>query len=107
MLLASFIQGNHQLLASALDDHLHQPFRAPLCPLLPAIQELAGKFGILGAVLSGAGPSVLVFLHPKAAAISSKAEVSSHLRKRGLAAELILTSIAERGARDSVSFRRK
>jgi len=39
----------------------HQPYRARLCPLLPCLQELSGSPGILGAVLSGAGPSVVVF----------------------------------------------
>ena len=94
LLQAAFVQGRPDLLASALEDRIHQPYRAPLCPLLPALQKLAGTDGILGAVLSGAGPSVLVFLHPKANVRSAKVRVSDRLRKLGLNAELISTAIA-------------
>jgi|SRR5277367_92130 len=93
LLLAAFAQGRHELLASALVDRIHQPYRAPLCPLLPALQQLAGSHGILGAALSGAGPSVLLFLSPKASIAKAKAKVADHLRARGLIAELITTSI--------------
>ena len=66
LLLAAFVQGRRDLLASALEDRMHQPYRAALCPLLPALQKLAADTpGILGAVLSGAGPSVLIFLDEK------------------------------------------
>src|SRR5580692_6446465 len=64
LLLAAFLQGRKDWLPSALDDRIHQPYRASLCPLLPALQEMTGARGILGCALSGAGPSVLVFLDP-------------------------------------------
>jgi homoserine kinase len=101
LLLAAFTQGKPDMLASALHDRLHEPYRAPLCPLLPALQELAGESGVLGAVLSGAGPSVLVFLDPKASVMRSKAIVERHLLRKGLYAELILTRIMHRGAAQS------
>src|SRR5712692_10173901 len=51
LLLAAFVQGRRGLLASALEDRMHQPYRAALCPLLPSLQKLAnGTPGILGAV---------------------------------------------------------
>ncbi len=62
LLLAALFQGDRQLLSSALNDRIHQPYRAPLCPLLPAMQDFPKGKGVLGAVLSGAGPSVLMFL---------------------------------------------
>ena len=81
LLLAAFVQGRRDLLASALDDRMHQPYRAALCPLLPALQKLAADTpGILGAVLSGAGPSVLIFLDDKVGAERAKAQVRSHLQ---------------------------
>ena len=103
-LLAAFTQGRTDLLRSALQDRIHEPYRAPLCPLLPALRELAGSEGILGAVLSGAGPSVLLFLQPEIAASKAIERVSNHLRGCGLQAELLLTSLAENGA--SVTLRR-
>jgi homoserine kinase len=56
----AFAQGRGDLLRMAMRDRIHQPYRAPLCPLLPALLPLAGEHGILGVALSGAGPSVLV-----------------------------------------------
>jgi homoserine kinase len=99
LLLAALAQGRHDLLATALEDRIHQPYRAPLCPLLPCLQELTGKAGILGVALSGAGSSVIVFLDPRSAAHKIRKSVGAHLASRGLRAELLLTSITPRGAR--------
>ena len=99
LLLAAFTQGRPDVLASALEDRIHQPYRAKLCPLLPCLQQLTGKEGILGTVLSGAGPSVLIFLHPRASARKTRTFVAAHLAKQRLSAELISTSITQRGAR--------
>jgi homoserine kinase len=99
LLVASFVQGRHDLLASALEDRIHEPYRAPLCELLPYLKELKGTAGILGAVLSGAGPSVLMFLDPRTSRRKARTVVAAYLRKRGFAAELLETSISVRGAR--------
>jgi len=98
LLLAAFTQGRRDLLSSALEDRIHQPFRAPLCPLLPALQELTGTTGILGIALSGAGPSVLIFLDPKANAAKTRARVRDHLSAHRLQAELLSAEITPRGA---------
>jgi homoserine kinase len=98
LLLAAFTQGRHDLLAAALEDRIHQPYRAALCPLLPALQELKGMAGILGAVLSGAGPSVLVFVDPRVSLQKTRKLVAGHLGRKGLGAELLPTSISLRGA---------
>jgi homoserine kinase len=99
LLLAAFTQGRHDLLSAALEDHIHQPYRAPLCPLLPCLQELTGQRGVLGVALSGAGPSVIVFLDPRCGARKTRESVAAHLALGGLHAELILTSITSRGIR--------
>ena len=101
LLLAAFFQGDRKLLASSLKDRIHQPYRAQLCPLLPALQDLPAKDGVLGAVLSGAGPSVLMFLDPDVRVEKTKAKIEARLRERGLKAELLLTSIAKRGGEAS------
>jgi homoserine kinase len=98
-LLAAFTQGRPDLLSAALEDRIHQPYRAPFCPLLPFLQDLAGTPGILGAALSGAGPSVIVFLDPHCSARQARKSVAAYLAGRGLRAELLLTSITPRGAR--------
>jgi homoserine kinase len=99
LLLTAFTQGRHDLLGAALEDRMHQPYRASLCPLLPCLQEMKGKHGILGAALSGAGPSVLMFLDPRASLGKTRKLVAAHLSRSGLAAELLPTSIALRGAK--------
>ena len=99
LLLAAFTQGRPDLLSAALDDRIHQPYRAALCPLLPCLQELKGKGGVLGAVLSGAGPSVLVFLDPRKPVSRARKLVAAHIANRGLPAELLETSITLRGGR--------
>lgn len=106
LLLAAFVQGCTDLLAASLEDRIHQPYRAALCPLLPALQKLAGSSGVLGAVLSGAGPSVLVFLDPKASGNKVKARIAAHLRESGLQAELILTGITKAGGSQSKDWKR-
>jgi homoserine kinase len=99
LLLVAFTQGRADLLPAALEDRLHQPYRAALCPLFLCLQQLKGKDGILGAVISGAGPSVLIFLHPRASIAKVKKLVAAHLSQNGLTAELVSTSIAAHGAR--------
>jgi len=98
LLLAAFLQGRNDTLAPALEDRIHQPYRASLCPLLPALQKLTGTRGILGCALSGAGPSVLVFLDPKSSANKTMAQVRECLRAQGLNPQLIQTEITARGA---------
>ncbi|MGA2101377.1 MAG: homoserine kinase [Candidatus Sulfotelmatobacter sp.] len=100
MLLAAFTQGRPDLLSAALEDRIHQPYRAALCPLLPCLQELKPKDGILGAALSGAGPSVLMFLDPRVPVKRVLKLVDAHIAEHRLTAELISTSITLRGARD-------
>lgn len=60
LLPLAFAQARADLLQVAMQDRIHQPFRAPICKLLPLLLPLVGGNGILGAALSGAGPSVLV-----------------------------------------------
>ena len=99
LLLAAFTQGRPDILSTALEDRIHQPYRAALCPLLPALQELTGKDGVLGAALSGAGPSVLIFLDPRASMPRTRRLVAAHLSRTRLAAELVSSSITLRGGR--------
>jgi homoserine kinase len=103
LLLAAFTQGRPDLLSAALEDRIHQPYRAALCPLLPCLQELKGKDGILGVALSGAGPSVLIFVDPRASMQKIRRTVGAHLSRNQLVAELLSTSITLRGARQRLS----
>lgn len=63
LLVAAFALGRGELLRAAMQDRLHQPYRAKACPLLPLLLPLTESSegsGILGVALSGAGPSILL-----------------------------------------------
>jgi homoserine kinase len=62
LLTGALAAGRADLLASAMRDWLHQPYRAEVCPLLGKLLPLAGSHGIAGAALSGAGPAVLLLV---------------------------------------------
>jgi homoserine kinase len=59
LLLAALQVGRGDVLATAMDDRLHQPYRERLFPWMPAVSGAARAAGALGCVLSGAGPSLL------------------------------------------------
>lgn len=102
LLVAAFAEGRFDLLASALDDRIHQPYRASLCPLLPTLKPLAGEDGVLGVALSGAGPSVLMLLSEHVNADAVKHYVAARLEDFHQQAELILTHIEETGGNASL-----
>jgi homoserine kinase len=60
LLLRALETGQYEDLREALRDRWHQPFRAPLVPGLAEALALE-RPGLLGACLSGAGPSVVAF----------------------------------------------
>jgi homoserine kinase len=97
LLVAAFTEGRRDWLASALADRIHQPYRSALCPLLPALQSLTGTKAISGVALSGAGPSVLIFLNPKLNLTNARKRIREHLEVQGLSAQLISTRITNRG----------
>ncbi len=99
LLAAALVEGNPELLRHALRDRFHEPYRGPLCPLLGPLRELAAeKRGVLGAVLSGAGPSVLMVLDPAAPIEKTMHRIAARLAELGLPAELLLTEMESRGA---------
>ena len=60
MLMAALATGTTSAFPTALEDRLHQPYRARLIPGLEQVLRLRAP-GLLGCALSGAGPSILVF----------------------------------------------
>jgi homoserine kinase len=61
LLTLGLARGDWDLLARGLQDRLHQEQRAPLFPRSYELATHAREFGALGATISGAGPTVLVW----------------------------------------------
>jgi homoserine kinase len=76
LLVLGLARGDLDLVARGLDDRLHQPRRAPLYPRSMELVARARDLGALGATISGAGPTVLVWVRSSAAS-----EVASRLER--------------------------
>jgi homoserine kinase len=61
LLVLGLERGDFDLIARGLHDRLHQPHRAPLYPRSARLLERARSWGALGATISGAGPTVLLW----------------------------------------------
>jgi homoserine kinase len=61
LLTLGLAKGDWDLLARGLQDSLHQERRAPLFPRSFELARRAPELGALGATISGAGPTVLVW----------------------------------------------
>ena len=62
LLVLGLARGDLDLVAQGLGDRLHQPRRASLYPRSMELVERARELGALGATISGAGPTVLVWV---------------------------------------------
>jgi len=79
LLVAAFAQGRSELLRTAMQDRLHQPYRAKASPLLPLLLPLTENPAVLGVALSGAGPSVLLIAgNPSPAALDDSIRQAAH-----------------------------
>ena len=63
LLMLGLARGDWELVARGLDDRLHQPRREHLYPRSMELVRRARELGALGATISGAGPTVLVWSH--------------------------------------------
>ena len=65
-LMAAFATGRDELFRDAMQDRLHQPYRAELMGPLDEVFEAAYGAGALGVCISGAGPCILAICrnHP-------------------------------------------
>jgi homoserine kinase len=68
LLVLGLARADWDLVARGLDDRLHQPRRERLYPRSMELVRRARSLGALGATISGAGPSVLVWCHYEATA---------------------------------------
>src|SRR6266851_4802962 len=85
-----------QLLASAMQDRLHQPGRRQAYPYLDDVIAAALGAGALGAALSGAGGSVLAVVDRKAVSVGRA--MAEAARQHKIEARILRVRAAARGA---------
>lgn len=61
LLVLALVEGRPELLATALFDRLHEPYRGPHVPGLAAVRDAARGAGAYGVAISGSGPTLLAF----------------------------------------------
>jgi homoserine kinase len=94
LLIAALATGSVHAFPAALEDRLHQPYRLKLVPGLEEILQLRAP-GLLGCVLSGAGPSILVFFERGSETVCGL--VRQIFQLHGHDSEVFWTEIAEHG----------
>jgi homoserine kinase len=94
LLITALATGITDAFPTALEDRLHQPYRAPLVPGLDEIIGLRMK-GLLGCALSGAGPSILVFYQRGYEHVCQS--VQHVFTAHGKDSEVMLTELANKG----------
>jgi homoserine kinase len=97
----AFAQARGDLLRLAMNDRIHQPYRAPFCTLLPLLLPLVGNDGILGVALSGAGPAVLVVIDGEGSAKAATSAIEKVTKMRA-AAELVICRFSPVGASQTI-----
>jgi homoserine kinase len=89
-------RGEYDRLREAVKDRLHQSARSSLVPLLREALALEDP-QVLGAFLSGAGPSVAVLTRREAASVATR--LSSMYEKAGVEATVRTLRVDEQGSR--------
>ena len=85
LLVAALYQQRYDLLAEAMDDRLHQPYRAALVPGMTEAIAAGYAANALGVALSGSGPSLMALTQNEASAVA--AAMSGAFARHGLACE--------------------
>ena len=94
LLTLGLARGDWDLVGRGLSDRLHQPHRAHLYPRSAQLVQDARALGALGATISGAGPTVLVWSH-----YEQTAAVAERLRDRADGwAEILRVPFESQGA---------
>jgi homoserine kinase len=87
--------GDLSLLHKVMEDRLHQPYRLEHIPAGRAAYQAALNFG--AAALSGAGPSIIVFVSPEDAENAMNGIINA-FKESGIEARGIITKPSARGA---------
>ena len=97
LLTAVFIDSDWDLLATALEDRLHQDYRAQLIPGLKTIFKEGYQAGARGMALSGSGPTVIAFCEDEPQKLGKL--LVKVFQDHGVNSDFVITKMANTGAR--------
>lgn len=95
LLTACFYDNDWSKLRLAMEDRLHQDYRADLIPGFHRLLEIAYQSGALGVALSGAGPSLLSFCKEHGELIGQK--MAAEFAKFKINSTYIITRVDNKG----------
>lgn len=96
-LIKGLEQANANLLKTALDDRMHQPYRLKLIPGFAEAYQSALEAGAYGLVISGAGPTLLALSGPESADAIAHA-IRNQWQTSNLSVETRVLSLDRQGA---------
>jgi homoserine kinase len=91
--------GRWDWLPAAMEDQLHQPYRAPLVKGLADVLRAARQAGSCGAALSGAGPSVLALCPASAPLEAIGRAMTAAFAAQGIGSRHLPLTVETQGAR--------
>jgi homoserine kinase len=99
-LLAALLQGGDAaLLDLAMQDRIHQPYRAPLVPGLAETIEAARGAGAMGACFSGSGPTILAISDRRGNHEKIAQAMKAAFRRHAIASDVFPLRVSRFGAR--------
>jgi homoserine kinase len=100
LLTAAMASHRMDLLRTAMEDSLHQPYREKLVPGFQAVRRAALEAGALGAALSGAGPAMMALAEGDGEGIGRAMQAA--WEAEGIAARSRVLEVDRLGLRGSV-----
>ncbi len=98
LLVAALAGARWDLVGTAMEDRLHQPYRKDLVPGFEEVCAAARAAGAVGAALSGAGPSVLAIAEAEIAE-QVAAAMEKAFAAHGVRAQVVVTELDVHGVR--------
>jgi len=96
LLGAALASGSWNELSEAMHDRIHQPYRAGRIPGMTDALAIRER-GLIGCALSGAGPSIIALLRPRAAWERVADRISACFSRAGILSRALALDLSDRG----------
>lgn len=96
LLVMALATGQWEVLASAMEDRIHEPYRMPLIPGFQQVKEAALSSGAHGVAISGSGPTVIALCSDNAVHVAG--QMAAVFERNGIACGSMAAAVSDRGA---------